>query len=516
MNTRYRFFTNKTAVTICAVLALLAVATVGTSFVWAKDRGNTVLGRLEKIVATRETAAVNRTEALRLANAMSEAFANAAETIRPSVVSIRSVKHLKESLHFGHGQPTMPDFPFDEDFLRRFFGGHLPEQMPPQQGVGSGVIVDSDGYVLTNNHVVDGADEVMVRLTTGNEYKAKIVGTDPLSDLAVIRIKADDLHPAQLGDSNRLRVGEWVVAAGCPFGLNGTITAGIVSAKGRSNMRIAEYEDFIQTDAAINPGNSGGPLIDLNGNVVGINTAIASHTGGNNGVGFAIPINMAKTIMGHLIHEGKVIRGWLGIAIQPLDEHLAKSFGYESKEGVLISDAMADGPAAKAGLKAGDVVTRYEGHKVKDTVHFRNLVAATDPGTSVKMEIYRDGKPKTFSVTVGTLKPEELAAARGETPEEKTGELGMTVTNPTAETRGEYSLPANASGALVTEVQPGSVAELGGIRAGDLIVEVQGKPVSNVQEYRREIGQHELKNGIRLLVQTGEMKHFVMLWESGE
>jgi len=266
-------------------------------------------------------------EAIRYADALSVAFERAADVIRPSVVTIKAVKHFKPAQHFENGRtpsPGIPEgFPFNDQFFRQFFGSQIPRELPPQQGVGSGVIVGNAGYILTNNHVVAGADEVTVTLADGNDVSAKVVGTDPMSDLAVIQVQGKGLTPAELGDSDDLRVGEWVVAAGNPFGLRDTVTAGIVSAKGRANVRIAEYEDFIQTDAAINPGNSGGPLVDLHGRVVGINTAIATRNGGNNGVGFAIPINMAKSVMNSLIHDGRVVRGWLGVTIQPLDERRA-------------------------------------------------------------------------------------------------------------------------------------------------------------------------------------------------
>jgi serine protease Do len=476
--------------------------------------------RVERAVADDPPKTPSHEEALHYADALSGAFSGAADTIHPSVVSIRAVKKakiVKPSSDSGGSLPEMPKgLPFDNDLLRHFFGGKMPEiTIPPQQGIGSGVIVSAEGYILTNNHVVGDADEVEVTLPDGREHRAKVVGADPLSDLAVIQIKVPDLKPAKLGDSSRLKVGEWVVAAGNPFGLSNTITAGIVSAKGRANMpnmRIAEYEDFIQTDAAINPGNSGGPLVDLRGEVVGINTAIASRTGSNNGVGFAIPINMAKSIMKNLIEHGQVVRGWLGISIQPLTEDMAKSFGFESTAGVLIGDVLADGPAQKAGLKRGDIVTKFAGEKVKDISQFRTAVAETEPGTKVKIEIYRDGKSRTMKVEVGKLKGTPTTMQRSTESERGTvDELGISVANASPETPHGMGLPEDVHGVLVTQVDETGTAARAGLRVGDVIVDVQGVPTTDVAAFREQIGKHDLKKGIRLLVQTGETRHFVLL-----
>lgn len=451
-------------------------------------------------------------EALRFANALSDAFAYAADTIRPSVVAIRAVRHARMSGE-GRGrstpQPQFPDgLPFDEDLLRRFFGERSPNRPRPQQGLGSGVIVSADGYILTNNHVAGNADEVVVTLSDGKEHRAQVVGKDPLSDLAVIRIKADGLPAARLGDSDGLRVGEWVVAAGNPFGLNDTITAGIVSAKGRSNMRIVEYEDFIQTDAAINPGNSGGPLVNLRGEVVGINTAIATRTGGNSGIGFAIPISMAKSIMESLIGTGTVTRGWLGVGIQPLDEDMARSFGYDSTEGVLIGSVIKDGPAEAAGLKQGDIVTGFNGAKTKDMTQFRNLVAASEPNSKVKLEVFRDGRTESITVKLAQRTDDEALAGAGPTDAD---ELGLTVANLTAETRRPLGLDRDVTGVVITEVDPTGVAYRAGLRQGQLILDVHGTPVSSVAEFRSQIARQDLKKGIRLRIQEGETQVFVLL-----
>jgi len=456
-------------------------------------------------------------EALRYANALSDAFAQAADEIRPSVVTIRAVRHTRhvkqsDSASGPETQPMLPNgLPFENDLLRRFFGGRMPDiTIPPQQGLGSGVIVNSDGYILTNNHVVGQADEVEVTMPNGETHRATVVGTDPLSDLAVIQVKSSKLPAAKLGDSSELRVGEWVVAAGNPFGLTDTITAGIVSAKGRSNMRIAEYEDFIQTDAAINPGNSGGPLVNLKGEVVGINTAIASRTGFGNGVGFAIPINMAKSIMENLIKHGQVVRGWLGVSIQPLNEDMARSFGYDSSEGALVGDVLPDGPAKRAGLKRGDIITAFAGKKVQDPRQFQMLVADTEPDTKVKLDVYREGGKRTLSVKVGKRETTN-AVLPGREDRGEVNELGMNVANATPESLGRLGLAEDLRGVLVTQVEEGGVADKAGLRTGDVILEVQGQAVANSREFREGIGQHKLKNGIRLLVQTGESKRYVLL-----
>ncbi|HVP12591.1 MAG TPA: DegQ family serine endoprotease [Phycisphaerae bacterium] len=494
--------------TIKSVAALAAIAGLTLVF-WG--------GQVDRAVAGDPPKTPTHQEAQLYANALSEAFSDTADAIQPSVVSIRAVKKAKVVKPSSDDQSPLPgmpnDLPFDNDLLRHFFGGKMPPvTIPPQTGLGSGVIVSADGYILTNNHVVGDADEVDVTLPDGQEHRAKVVGTDPPSDLAVIQIKASDLKPAKLGDSSHLKVGEWVVAAGNPFGLNNTITAGIVSATGRSNMRIADYENFIQTDAAINPGNSGGPLVNLQGEVVGINTAIASHTGSNNGVGFAIPINMAKSIMDSLIKHGQVVRGWLGLSIQPLTADMAKSFGYDSTEGVLIGDVLVDGPAQKAGLKRGDIVTKFAGEQIKDMAQFRTLVAQTRPDTKAKIEVYREGSTKTVKVEVGKMKGTQNEM--GSSAESKHGtidELGISVANAAPDTLHQLGLPEDVRGVLVTQVDETGTGARAGLRVRDVIVDVQGVATPDVAGFREEIAKHDLHKGIRLLVQTGETRHYVLL-----
>ncbi|RME41687.1 MAG: PDZ domain-containing protein, partial [Planctomycetota bacterium] len=294
---------------------------------------------------------------------------------------------------------------------------------------------------------------------------------------------------------------------GNPFGLSNTLTAGIVSAKGRSHVGIVDYEDFIQTDAAINPGNSGGPLVDLSGRVVGINTAIFTRSGGYMGIGFAIPINMAKSVMDSLIKKGRVIRGWLGVLIQPLDEGLARSFGYEGKDGVLVGDVTPDSPAEKGGMKEGDIIIRYEGKPVPDVKTLRAMVADTQPGTKAQIEVFRDGKKRTLYVKIGEL-PEQGAIARGSADEEN---LGMTLQTLTPELAQRLGYDADLEGVLVTDVDPLGVAARAGIRPRDVILKVQGKSVDSVRAFRRELSRHDLRKGVRLRIQSGENQHFVFL-----
>lgn len=457
--------------------------------------------------------ATSTDDAIHYADALSVAFEHAADTIKPAVVTIHARKNFRPAGHISErivprGLPGGMDLP--DQLLRRFFSEGTPAPVP-QEGVGSGVIVRDDGYILTNNHVVQGADEVTVTLDSGKTLAAKVVGTDPASDLAVVRVDADKLPAAQLGNSEDLRVGQWVVAAGNPFGLRDTITAGIVSAKGRADMRITEYEDFIQTDAAINPGNSGGPLVDLHGHVIGVNTAIATHTGGSNGVGFAIPINMARDIMDRLIKDGHVVRGWLGVAVQPLDEGLAKSFKYEGTEGVLIGDVLADGPARDAGLKPGDIVTRIDGTQVTSVQQFRNLIAANEPDTKVKLEVVRDGETRPITVRLAQRSADAETAG---TAEQASDELGLTVETLTAEQAQSLGLDKDVNGVVVRQVSPDGLAARAGIEPGDVISQVQGEPVANAGQFRSRTAKADLHEGVRLLVQRGEMRHFVFLQES--
>jgi len=449
------------------------------------------------------------------ATALSDAFANAAEVIRPSVVSVSSVKRVQASRRLQRAPGPMSNNPlrefFGDDFLDRFLQPEEPGRGYAQQGLGTGVIVSDDGYIVTNNHVVREADEVSVKLPDDRSFKAKVVGTDEKTDLAVIKIEASGLHAAKLGDSDALKIGEWVVAAGNPFGLSSTITAGIVSAKGRSNVGIADYEDFIQTDAAINPGNSGGPLVNLRGEVVGINTAIFSRSGGYMGIGFAIPVNMVRTIKESLISKGRVVRGLLGAAIQNLNEGLAKSFSFPGTEGVLIGDVAPGGPADQAGLQAGDVITEFDGKKAVNVQKLRAQVAQTDPGTDVPVEAFREGQRKQFKVRIGELDAGTASAGEKAAPES----LGMNLENVTPEIAQQLGYDTKLRGVVVTEVEPLSPADRAGLQVRDVIVAVQDQPVEDVAQFRTALGKHKLTEGIRLAVKNGTMRRYVFL-QAGE
>jgi serine protease Do len=451
---------------------------------------------------------------LSVAHQLSAAFQDVAEHVRPSVVSVSTRRGMQKSMQQGGArQPQanpFQDSPFG-DFFDHFFGPGGPQFGPgvPQEGLGSGFVVSKDGYILTNAHVVDGADEIIVRTNDERDLDAKLVGSDPQTDLAVLKVENGSLDALELGDSDALRVGQWVVAAGTPFGLSSSITTGIVSATGRSNLRIADYEDFIQTDAAINPGNSGGPLLDLEGKVVGINTAIFSRTGGNMGIGFAIPINMAKTIMNSLISDGKVTRGRLGAWIQDLNDDLAESFDYDSRNGVLIGDVDPDSPAGKAGLRSGDIVLEYDGQPVTRADDLRMRVAGTKPGESVELEIWRDGRRRTVDVEIGELESEEVA---GDHPAAQMDEgLGFTARTLSPDLAQQLGVDENTKGAVVTEVEPFGPAADSGIRQGDVIVQVQNVPVKTAEELRRELGKADLEKGARIVVLSGGSRRFAVL-----
>jgi serine protease Do len=426
-----------------------------------------------------------------------QGFSQVVKEVSPSVVNVRVSKEVKVRGPSGGGSPfdffghsPFGDFfewPEGEDFLQR--------------GSGSGVIVSKDGYILTNNHVIAEADEITVVYGEGNRYDAKVVGADPRTDLAVIKIEGKDFPAAKLGDSDKIEVGEWVLAVGNPFELQNTVTAGIISARGRSNVGLADYEDFIQTDAAVNPGNSGGPLVNLDGEVIGINTAIATQTGGNMGIGFAIPINMAKTVMADLIKSGKVTRGWLGVYIQPVTPELKNKFKLASADGALVADVTGGGPAEKAGLKRGDVIVEYRGEAIKDTNHLRRLVAATEVGATADVKVMRDGRAKTVKVKVGELPDEEAAIGRqfGEGPEH---DVGFTVGNLTPPWRNRLGLPDNQEGVVVRDVKKTSDAYQKGLREGDVVVEVNRTPVSSVGDFNAVISRVEAGEEVLLLIIT--------------
>jgi len=406
---------------------------------------------------------------------------------------------------------------FEDPFFRRFFGEEFERRMPSpperrEQGLGSGVIVTPDGYIVTNNHVVEEADEVTVSLPDKRTFKAKVVGTDPKTDVAVIKIDASNLPTIPWGDASQLEVGEMVLAIGNPFGLSQTVTMGIISAIGRANVGIVDYEDFIQTDAAINPGNSGGALVNLKGELIGINTAIFSRSGGYMGIGFAIPSNMARSVMRSLVEHGKVIRGWIGVSIQEVTPDLAKEFGAPENRGALVADVREDSPASKAKLERGDIITAYNGVVVRDPSHLRGLVADTAPGTTATLSVLREKKTRDVKITIGEM-PKDLATT---TPDGKgKGEhalAGVTVENAGQADRFSRSKPS--SGVVVTEIEPESSAERAGLRKGDIIREINRKAVKDVGDFERLTSELSPNSPVLLLLNRGNVTIFLSI--SGE
>lgn len=450
--------------------------------------------------------------------AVSEAFQEVVRRVRPSVVSISSIKRPIENQMPKRKERRLPEgFPqdfFDDDFMERFFDFRIPQGESEKRGLGSGVIVRQDGYILTNSHVVGGADEVNVTLADKRQLPAEIVGTDKLTDLAVLKIDARGLPTATLGDSNETEVGEWVLAIGCPFGLDQTVTAGIISATKRTQMGITAYEDFLQTDAAINPGNSGGPLVNLKGEVIGINTAIASRTGAYAGVGFSIPSHQAKVVFESILKEGSVTRGWLGAAIQDLTSELAESFNYDRKDGVLIDDVTSNSPAEHAGLRTGDIVVSFNGRKVSDANQLRNAVASQRPNSNVEMEVIRDGKLRNIKVMVGLLK-EEVQRESDLPDSEPTEFLGISVAELTPGLRNQFKIPTDEKGLIVSDVEQGSAAAKAGIRSGDLLLAIGNQTVESVKDYEKASRGLDISKGVRLQIKRDGFRRFVFLRETG-
>ncbi len=420
-------------------------------------------------------------------------FVDLAASLKPAVVNISTAKTVQQRMPSFRGPSPHGNDPFEE-FFNRFFQGN-PRAPRKERSLGSGFIISGDGYILTNDHVVEGADEIKVKLSDGREFSGEIRGLDPKLDLALIKIEAgEDLPFAKLGDSEGIRVGEWVMAIGNPFGLEQTVTVGIVSAKGRV-IGAGPYDDFIQTDASINPGNSGGPLFNVKGEVVGINTAIVA---GGQGIGFAIPVNMAKQIIPQLRDEGHVTRGWLGVTVQALNTELAESFGLETTHGALVNEVVDGSPAADAGLKRGDIILEYDGTTVDELNDLPRLVAATAVGETVKVTIFRDGKERTVKVKIGKL--DEEGAKTVANAEEPGGVIGMTVVNITPELVARYGLESQ-DGILVTRIDPDGPAAAANLRIGDLILEADGHEIKSVKDFEELVGRMSSGKVLRLLVQ---------------
>jgi len=413
-----------------------------------------------------------------------QTFVDIAKSVKPAVVNIYATKS-------GRGEGS-GGTPFDDPLFRKFFGDEFfrkfehPKEKK-ERGLGSGVIVDPTGLIITNNHVVGKADEIRVTLSDKREFKAKLIGTDPKTDVAVVKIEATGLPSVPWADSDKLEVGEFVLAVGNPFGLTQTVTLGIVSALGRA-AGIAEYEDFIQTDAAINPGNSGGALVNVRGELVGINTAIFSQSGGNMGIGFAVPSNMAQSIMGQLVQTGKVVRGWLGVSIQELTPELASQFGITETKGVLVSDVMDDSPAKKAGFERADVILEYDGKPMDSPTHLRNAVAQTPVGKKVVVKVIRDKKAKTIDLTI-VEQPKSMTQSGEEDGGDSSTPIGilssLDVRDLNEELTSRYGLKSSERGVVVVRVKAGSTAEEMGVREGDIVLEVNRQGVTSVKVFER-------------------------------
>ncbi len=438
-------------------------------------------------------------------SSMPSSFAELADKLSPTVVNVKVVK-VEQA---GFQGPNMGNDPFGE-FFGRFYDGR--EQSPKSyrsQGAGSGVIISNDGYILSNNHVVEGAQEVTVTLANEKEYKAKVIGTDPKTDLAVLKIDADkELPSATLGDSDQLKVGDWVVAIGNPFGLSHTVTSGIVSAKGRV-IGAGPYDDFIQTDASINPGNSGGPLFNLNGEVIGINTAIIPQ---GQGIGFAIPISTAKPLIPQLVSNGEITRGYLGVNIQDITPDLAKALNVKDAKGALVADVVSDSPAEKSGIARGDIIITYDGKTIKDSRDLPAKVAATPVGEKVPVTILRDGKEKELTVTVARLSSD--GPQFGKTAEPTKGKWGLQLHELTPQIGEQLQLKTD-QGVAVVGVEPDSAAAEAGIRQGDVIIEVNRKAVASVDDVMKNINNAEDKDHLLLLVQRQNGKFYVPLEQQG-
>lgn len=430
-------------------------------------------------------------DSIEILSKLNQAITEVASKVKPSVVNISSVKTVRTP---GFTSPF-----FNDPFFKHFFGDEFGFFEKPreykQSGLGSGVIVDKDGYILTNNHVVKGADEIKVKLADNREFRGKIIGTDPKTDLAVIKINANDLPVIKFGDSDKLKVGETVLAIGNPYGLNQTVTSGIVSATGRANVGIADYEDFIQTDAPINPGNSGGALVNIKGELVGINTAIFSTTGGYQGIGFAIPSNMAKVVMENLIKKGKVIRGWLGVSIQNLTPELAKQFNIKDKHGVVVGDVIEDSPAEKAGIQRGDVIIEYDGKKIEDATELRNKVANTPPNKEVTIKLIRDGREKKINVVIAEM-PSDIQKFTGSFENLL---KGVNVQDITPSLRNKLNIPKRVKGVVISDVEEGCPAD-GVLMKGDVIMEINRKKINNMNDYKSIVSKIGSNQDILLLI----------------
>ncbi len=470
-------------------------------------------------VQSKPVAAADRAQSLATVQALSDAFEQVSGDASPAVVNISIEKNVKGGPMVFEEQDGMPMSP--DDLFQRFFGGppmggrrgmprmQEPDSTPVPVGEGSGFIISQDGYIVTNHHVAGDADKLKVTLEDGRSFDAKLVGSDPQTEIALIKVEATGLPTLKFGDSDKVRVGEWVLAIGSPFGLKHSVTSGIVSARGRGDVNIVDYADFIQTDASINPGNSGGPLLNMQSEVIGMNTAIVSRTGGSNGVGFAIPINMVKYIADQLREHGTITRGFLGINIQEVTPDLAKWFKLADGHGVLIANVTKDSPAEKAGLQRDDVIVELDGQPVGEIGAFRSHISTTAPGTSLKLALIRGGNRIEKTVEVGSLPGDKTAKAEGG-KQEPTTKLGITVQglNDDLAKRMGYE---GETGVVVSQVTPGSGAARAGIKPGMLIKEVNRQTVNNPREFEEAIQKGPKDQSALLLIQDGQSSRYVAL-----
>lgn len=441
----------------------------------------------------------------------SKAFASVVKKAGPAVVHVGVEKSATSR--------GMQQFPFDlfnDPFFERFFGPQFRRPEIPrgkgrsfrQQAAGSGFIISPDGYILTNNHVVDGAERITVRLADEREFKAKVVGSDPQTDVALLKIEGRNLPVLPLGDSDALEVGEWVISIGSPFQLNQTVTVGVVSAKGRNRMGITDYENFIQTDAAINPGNSGGPLLNIRGEAVGMNTAIFSRSGGYMGIGFAIPINMAKHIEQQLRSTGKITRGWLGVVIQDVNEELAKQFGSKDKRGALVSDVLPDSPAQRGGLLQGDIITAINGRSIASVADLRNRIAETPPNTAVRLRVLRNGQKRDIKINLGE-QPKDLAR-NGVAVDSPLAAMGLSLQDLTDDVARQFDYK-RGQGVLIAGVDPTSPAEAAGLASGQLIEEVNRIRVHSIKELEQALAKGQGNRQVLLRVRVDGNSRYVVL-----
>lgn len=482
------------------IILLLIVFVLGLSAREISQHLNLNLFRAKGLIA--EDGRIIQDENIQLAQKISQAFSIIAERSAPAVVYIET-ERVVTRVH-----PPLPFDFFGDEFFRRFFS-------PPryrERGAGSGFIISKDGYIVTNNHVIEGAQKITVKLLDGRTFSGKVVGSDPFSDIAVIKVDGQNLPTLPLGNSDLIRTGEWVIAIGNPFGLTHTVTVGVISAKGRTGIGLTDIEDFIQTDAAINPGNSGGPLLNMRGEVIGMNTAIFTRSGGYMGIGFAIPINIVKNVVEQIKTKGKVERGWLGVVIQDLNPALAEELKLKVTEGVLVTEVIPDSPAYKAGLKEKDVIIGLNGRPIRNSAELRSQILLIRPGTEVELEILRGGERKKIKAIIETPKKGVLTSkAERDQLEELLEEFGLVIGDITPEIVRRFGIPANTKGVVILQVIPGTPAEIANLKPGMIIEEVNNKRIRNSLEFFDALKPSREKRSVLLGLRTQRGRFYITL-----